>query len=666
MSYRTRLDWLSSEKVSNWAPKKKRERKSARLRVHDEAGLVLHGSSAVEYILEQMRQHHDERDFLTLLLQAIDRRSLHQNFVDEEAARRAVSLITMDVTSKVEEESLKVISAFDCPRHRYHESRKTFLLIPGKPVLHGSAEDQAEMFRHRFELIRQRVTRHPLFATHKLTTVKSLLGATGRKIVFGMLTRNSAGDLILEDLNNTVVIDVSSANIEEGLYTDHCMVLADGELKQGKFIVHVLTMPPLEEAATTLATFANVDMFGGAPDQALRHEIELYQTNAEHVMLVVLSDVWLDKPASMAKLETLFEGYQDIVPTAFVFLGNYTSRPFAQTADDVAKLQASFLGLTRLIIKFKSLALGSKWIFSRGPVDAGGPLVFPQFALPDYFVSSLQQRLPNVEFTTNPFRIRWCNVKMVFFRENIISKMRRHSLFPKLLLDGNPAEMLVKTLMEQSHLCPMPQAISPLYWNLDQSMSLYPIPDLVVLGDSYNQYVVKEKEYLACNPGSFSADFSFIVIRPSSLEVEESRIPDGDDDDEDQEGEEEGSNVPDLGDRMDGDVEGDLERAIADIDENDEDENGDSLAPDEDEDEDNNDDGGDYDEEEPADEGEDLELENVQEEPVDEGEAVGMDDVDEGELVDEGEAVDMDVDEEPVDEGEAVGMDIEEIDGSIE
>jgi hypothetical protein len=59
-----------------------------------------------------------------------------------------------------------------------------------------------------------------------------------------------------------------------------------------------------------------------------------------------------------------------------------------------------------------------------------------------------------------------------------------------------------------------------------KAMSLYPIPDVLVLGDSYDQYVVREKEYLACNPGSFGADSSFVVIRPSSLEIEESRIPD--------------------------------------------------------------------------------------------------------------------------------------------
>lgn len=172
--------------------------------------------------------------------------------------------------------------------------------------------------------------------------------------------------------------------------------------------------------------------------------------------------------------------------------------------------------------------------------DAGGPLVFPQAALSDFFVSSLK-KLPDVVFTTNPFRLRWCNVKMVFFRENLISKMGRHCLFPKLLTNDDPPGMLVKTIMEQGHLCPMPQAVCPLYWNYDQAMYLYPIPDLVVLADSYHQFVVREKsndrkdQYLACNPGSFSRDFSFIVIRPSTLEIEESRIPDGQEDEENME-----------------------------------------------------------------------------------------------------------------------------------
>jgi hypothetical protein len=151
-------------------------------------GLVVHGAKTMEYVIEQMKRHRDQVDFLSLLLRAIDRQSLRQNLVDVAAASKAVASITVDVSSKVELESLKVskrqpgsfcltfdaqvIGALECPRHRFHESRKTFVADSGSRALHGTADDLAAMFRNRFELIRQRVMRHPLFAEHQLTTVK--------------------------------------------------------------------------------------------------------------------------------------------------------------------------------------------------------------------------------------------------------------------------------------------------------------------------------------------------------------------------------------------------------------------------------------------------------------------------------------------------------------
>ena len=162
-------------------------------------GLTLTGGSTLNFVVEQLKQHRHDEDFLGKVIRAIDRQRLKQNLVDVEAfARyfifilffgaiffffsqficRAVETVTVDVGAKVEQEALKVISALECPRHEFKESRKTFVLDSTPKSLHGSA-DQAAMFRHRFELVRQRVMRHPMFTTHKLTTVKSLLGATG-------------------------------------------------------------------------------------------------------------------------------------------------------------------------------------------------------------------------------------------------------------------------------------------------------------------------------------------------------------------------------------------------------------------------------------------------------------------------------------------------------
>jgi hypothetical protein len=71
-------------------------------------GLVVHGAKTMEYVIEQMKRHRDQVDFLSLLLRAIDRQSLRQNLVDVAAASKAVAAITVDVSSKVELESLKV------------------------------------------------------------------------------------------------------------------------------------------------------------------------------------------------------------------------------------------------------------------------------------------------------------------------------------------------------------------------------------------------------------------------------------------------------------------------------------------------------------------------------------------------------------------------------
>ena len=44
-------------------------------------------------------------------------------------------------------------------------------------------------------------------------------------------------------------------------------------------------------------------------------------------------------------------------------------------------------------------------------------------------------------------------------------------------------EHLCATLLQQSHLCPVPLEAQPVFWNLDHALHLYPIPDVLVLAD---------------------------------------------------------------------------------------------------------------------------------------------------------------------------------------
>ena len=45
---------------------------------------------------------------------------------------------------------------------------------------------------------------------------------------------------------------------------------------------------------------------------------------------------------------------------------------------------------------------------------------------------------------------------------------------------------------------------------------LHPSPDVLILADRHNQYQLPYEETLAFNPGSFAADFAWMVYRPAA------------------------------------------------------------------------------------------------------------------------------------------------------
>lgn len=58
--------------------------------------------------------------------------------------------------------------------------------------------------------------------------------------------------------------------------------------------------------------------------------------------------------------------------------------------------------------------------------------------------------------------------------------------FPTDLEADDPAVTfahLALTLLQQSHLCPLPLAAQPVHWAFDQALQLYPLPHALVLAD---------------------------------------------------------------------------------------------------------------------------------------------------------------------------------------
>ena len=78
----------------------------------------------------------------------------------------------------------------------------------------------------------------------------------------------------------------------------------------------------------------------------------------------------------MEKLHTIFSGYSDSPPYAFVMCGNFLKEPkHGLRCDD---LSAGFKALADLICQFSLIKANSHFIFIPGPQDPGLVKIYPR------------------------------------------------------------------------------------------------------------------------------------------------------------------------------------------------------------------------------------------------------------------------------------------------
>ncbi|CAG9861657.1 unnamed protein product [Phyllotreta striolata] len=218
------------------------------------------------------------------------------------------------------------------------------------------------------------------------------------------------------------------------------------------------------------------------------------------------------------KLESLFSGFQDVDPVAFVFMGNFMSNSHGSEMMDVLKKHFKRLG--ELIVKFPSLAKNSQFIFVPGMTDPCMPHIVPRFGLPSYVTSDIKKLVPKATFATNPCRIQYCTREIVLFRADLMPKLLRGTLHKPSkdeLLDS-----VRRTIVSQGHLSPLSLNALTVQWDYDYCLRLYPLPDLVVIGDKCESYQGDYKECRIANPGSFcESGFQFLSYIPYSNTIDE-------------------------------------------------------------------------------------------------------------------------------------------------
>ncbi|CAK1547746.1 unnamed protein product [Leptosia nina] len=440
------------------------------------------------------------------------------------------------------ETALNVIDAFNVPKISYDNERNKFSKDNSSDHLYADPKWKAQFLIDRYTLIWQRTVRNKLFAKDTLPSMESenrfqlrkveVLLSTSSKvsdvIVLGLLTQLTEGKYYLEDPTGSVLLDMTQTRYHSGLFTENSFVLAEGYYEDKTLHVMGLVLPPSESRAMSLPYFGNLNTFGGKSKSLLKNSqnlLKIEQDN-EDGMIIFLSDVWFDNLKVISKLKTLFAGYEEFPPIAIVFMGEFLSCPYGY--EHSTQLNAALITLADMIMPFTKLREACKFIFVPGRSDPAAANILPRPAIPNTITKEIRDKLgDSVIFTTNPCRIQYCTQEIVVLRQDLVTKMCRNAIhFPD---SGDIPDHLTKTLLSQCTLSPLSLGVQPVFWKHADALSLYPMPDLIVVADSFPPYT---RSYLQCqvvNPGSFPrTEYSFKVYVPASRSIEDSQIPNED------------------------------------------------------------------------------------------------------------------------------------------
>ncbi|KAI9206982.1 DNA polymerase alpha/epsilon subunit B-domain-containing protein [Polychytrium aggregatum] len=434
----------------------------------------------------------------------------------------------------------KTMDAFEIPKWEYRADQKHFVRVQEHLHAFGPARTLTTSFRDRFDLIKQKTLRCEKYSPMslslgnrnktKITSIKNLIGRSGERFtLLGMLTRMEEGKHHLEDPDGYVELELDE-NIRygPGLFTETLFVIVEGTLVTNqKFRAASIELPPCEDRDKTLSAYGNnVDFFGNGSDTEDKASLLNIERSLDDVFFVILSDLHLDQPRVTAKFREILHGYSEATfPLAFILLGNFSSTAYLFNGKDPQKYKENWNTFCDLVCEFPEVARSCHFVFVPGPHDPWSPDVLPRPKIPDTFTERVRARIPKAVFMSNPCRIKYCSQEIVVFREDLINKLKRNSITRSVdETELTLQNQVVRSIIHQSHLCPLPRNVQPTLWAFDHALRIYPSPHLVVLADSFDKYAETYDGCQVVNPGSFPSMFGFSVYNPSTYLVEESSV----------------------------------------------------------------------------------------------------------------------------------------------
>ncbi|VDK54130.1 unnamed protein product, partial [Cylicostephanus goldi] len=268
--------------------------------------------------------------------------------VDKDVIREIFAQIS-NRSSKQSNFLFNVFDAFSIPRFEFDADCRKILPVSRSSKVVSDVDKATQALRHRFQLVAQRIGRCRQLQSIKFSTIEALLSSSHRQsdvVVVGMLTQQKACSYHLrfnhcfhiEDLTGSVQVKFDeNTKFQLGIFTEGCVAIFQGSYEASLLDVREVASIPIESAVDTRSTFGNVNWFGGDDAVAFRCNVKLCvaERSNPNAQIILISDVHLDDFNVMKALYHMLSGFSNDPPLAFIFCGNFCSKPRQRDTMDI-------------------------------------------------------------------------------------------------------------------------------------------------------------------------------------------------------------------------------------------------------------------------------------------------------------------------------------------
>jgi DNA polymerase epsilon subunit 2 len=251
----------------------------------------------------------------------------------------------------------------------------------------------------------------------------------------------------------------------------------------------VLTHVSYSSLMTSTIDFTGTGAVSAQEAKALR----IHEQSHASLSFVFLSELHLDDAKALLNFQAMLQGYVDanFIPFAFVLCGSFISSSKVTSTNIIQQYQQGFSALGDLLVQFPTILKASHFIFVPSSEDPFSTSSLPRKRIPKSITDKLVQRIlrgtggsmqmvEKLQFVSNPCRLVYFGQEIVIFRDDLMQRMLRNTV--RLKSEAPTMDLkkyLVSTILDQAHLCPLPQSARPILWEFDHAMRLYPMPSAV-------------------------------------------------------------------------------------------------------------------------------------------------------------------------------------------